>query len=776
MKKLFLVIICALQLSSISAQPEPCNPDAMTSTCLDACVVCDIDGFTGRNNLTIQGQTFSGFCTTMFHNMSYIAFIAGTVNLTLNVSVTNCNTGLGIEVGIFESLDCQTFTPVTICDTDIPVNGNSTFSNLVPLVIGQHYYLIMDGSNGDICDWTFDVISGSTLVGDLTTSGVIAGPGEICSGLTTTYTTIPEVGATIFDWTLNGVAQTNNTPELDVTFPSDGVYQLCVTASNVCDNAPPTCTTVNVVSPVPTYLIETLCTPECIEVAGDTICESGSYQYVIPLADGCDSLVFLDLTVSPELNFFIDINLCIGASFSIGNTAYSTTGVYVDTIPNLTGCDSTITLDLTMIDCELIGTVDFTPPICNGANNGSLLFAIQNGIPPFTYEWNNINNTSIGGSGSTNLLTSILIENLPAGIYEINITDSFGDDIVFIQELSDPPVLTVNIDAVDNNGYNLTCYNANDGVASVVGSGGVPPYSFMWSNNETQGTISNLSAGFYEVEVIDANGCIATANVNLTEPDLFGIMANYIDPNCDGPETGIIQLDAILGGTPPYSFSLNQSPYSSVEIFQDLGWGNYNFSVVDANGCFADTSAILYAPHLPTIYMEEAQEVDLGCSILISAQINNTSIIDISWTNIDNTLACDTCLSTNATPVNDTEYVLTVTSIDNCSTSDSILVTVNKIRDVYIPNAFSPNRDGINDYFFINANKSVSNIKTFKIFNRWGALVYEGTDLTPNQPSAGWDGYFKGKPVNPGVYVWIVELEYWDREVAILSGDVTIVK
>jgi len=110
------------------------------------------------------------------------------------------------------------------------------------------------------------------------------------------------------------------------------------------------------------------------------------------------------------------------------------------------------------------------------------------------------------------------------------------------------------------------------------------------------------------------------------------------------------------------------------------------------------------------------------------------------------------------------------------SVNPECAVKINKIRDVCIPNAFSPNGDGINDYFFINANKSVSIIKTFKVFNRWGALMYEGTDLVPNQTLSGWDGFFKGEEMNSGVYVWMTEVEYLDGEISLLSGDVTIVK
>ena len=776
MRRTILITIWSLFYCSAIAQPEPCTEDAMTSTCLGACVVCDIDGFTGTNNLTAQGQTFTGFCTTIFHNMSYIAFIAGSENLTINVAVSNCDIGRGIEVGIFESLDCQTFTPVTDCNTDVPANGNATFSNIVPLVIGQHYYLIMDGSMGDICDWTFNVISGTTAVGDLTTSGVIEGPKELCPELSTTYFITAEVGATFFDWTVNGVTQNSNNPEIDITFPSDGIYELCVTASNVCDEAPVSCTTISVVSPESSYLEETLCADDCIEVAGEFVCESGQYEFVVTLPDGCDSLIFLDLIVLPEIASSIEINLCTGDSFSIGNTAYDATGVFVETIPNIMGCDSTVTLNLTMIDCELIGMINNNTPICHGDENGSIVISIQNGIAPFFYEWNNISDLNISGSGNINTLTDILIENIPAGIYEINIIDSFGDDIVFIEEVIDPPVLTASINAIDYNGYNLTCYNADDGQATVDVSGGIPPYSFLWNNNETQASINNLAAGSYELNIADANGCEILTNINLIQPEPLAFIANYIDPNCDGLETGIVELDSIQGGTPPYAFALDQSEYSSTAIFQNLEAGDYNFSALDANGCFADTSASLYALDIPILFMDEDQEIDLGCNIIIGSETNNTSLIDISWNNIENSLECDDCLETLATPVNDTEYVLTVTSVDDCTASESIFVTVNKIRNVYVPNVFSPDGDGNNDYFFINTNKSVANIKTFRVYDRWGSLMYEERDLPPNEPSSGWDGRFKGTIVNSAVFVWMAEVEYLDGVISTITGDVTVLK
>jgi len=157
------------------AQPIPCgNNPAMTSFCADACIICDIDGYSGVNNLTAQGQGFGEFCTTQYNNMQYLAFLAGSEQLTIRVDVGNCVGGVAsLEVGFFESSDCDNFNAITICDTDIESNDSQTFTNFYPLTIGQYYYLVIDGSNGANCSWTFNVIDGSTQGPPLPSSGRI---------------------------------------------------------------------------------------------------------------------------------------------------------------------------------------------------------------------------------------------------------------------------------------------------------------------------------------------------------------------------------------------------------------------------------------------------------------------------------------------------------------------------------------------------------------------------------------------------------------------------
>ena len=122
------------------------NPALMTPTCQEACIICDIDGFTGRNSSFLKGVAPPGFCTGTVHNIQWIAFIAGTVDLTLEVTVSNCNSGAGLEIGIYKSNDCKTFQLVSECDGDVRENTTRIFKNTVPLIVGQHYYFVIDGN------------------------------------------------------------------------------------------------------------------------------------------------------------------------------------------------------------------------------------------------------------------------------------------------------------------------------------------------------------------------------------------------------------------------------------------------------------------------------------------------------------------------------------------------------------------------------------------------------------------------------------------------------
>lgn len=775
-------IICFAFLQNILAQPEPCGPNpAMTSFCSTACVICDIDGFTGVNDLTAQGQAFPGFCTIGFNNIQYIAFIAGSESLTIRVDVGNCNGGnSNLEVGFFESSDCESFSAITDCDTNIPEFTSETFTTFVPLTIGQHYYLVIDGSNSANCEWTFNVEQGTTQVPPLNSSGIISHSGITCPGQPATFTTSGEVGASAYIWTVDGVRQASTNQEIEVIFPADGSYEICVVASNACDDAAPSCITYEVRSPGTLVIDEVLCEGECVEANGVQYCQTGNFTEIVALPNGCDSTIHINIEVFETPTTMLDVWICSDDTFYVDNTPYNMTGSYSNTVLTANDCDSIVLLELLVIECEIEGTTNQIPVICNGTPTGTLIFSVDQGEPPLTYTYTNVANATITGTGMTSLLTNNEINGIPVGLYQIYISDNFGNDVVVLQEVTEPPVLSLDFTPSDYNGFHLSCFSSDgipgdDGSLSAMLAGGVPPYTYSWSNGASTAIAEGLTATNYGLTVTDDVGCTISGNFTLNAPPPISAQVDFRNPSCDGFSSGEIAVLGVNGGTPPYTYSLNNQSFQLDTLFPELLEAPYSVYVKDENDCVEIISGELIAPEIPVILSLEDLTITLGEGSNIEPVLNLSNYSSITW-NDSSSLDCGNCLTPFAQPVNDTQYTLTLVSNDGCATSDSVNISVEKIRRVFIPNAFSPNGDGINDFFTIYAGKEVAEISSFRLFNRWGAVVLERNNFLPNDPTFGWDGYFRGKEVESGIFVWTARIAFIDGEVIAYSGDVVVIK
>ncbi len=803
MRYQLLFFICFSIQLGFGQTPDPCgaNPQ-MTSTCASACVICDIDGFTGRNDLTAAGQAFAGcgpqndddpncFCTTQFNNMQYIAFIAGSTSLTIRVDVDNCD-GLGsLELGFFRTDDCVNFERITFCNTQVPSGQSETFLTgdidgdgiaefPDPLTIGQHYYLIMDGSGGSNCDWTFTVLEGTTEVLPLTTSGDITVTQDPCTDAPISLTTTGEVGAALFFWTLDGNSIPGITQTTEINIPNPGTYEVCVTAANVCDEAPPSCTTITVREVGSTSFNERLCDGECLEVNGNQYCNTGTFQEVITLPNGCDSIIDIEILVLPQALANLDVWICNVDTFFIGTSPYTDTGSFTETILTADDCDSLVNLELLVIECEIVGIAEEIPVICNGTATGTLIFSVDQGTPPLTYTYTNIEETSITGTGMTNLLIDNEIPGIPVGVYRIYITDNFGNDAVVIQEITEPTEMEIDLIVSDYGGFNVSCaLDEGDldenGTLEAIVNGGVPPYSYQWTNGQQSQMATGLSAQNYSVIATDAVGCPIEANFTLVPPPSIVPDIDFIDPNCDGFDTGIIEVLNVSGGTPGYEYSLSPSNFSSDSLFSGLLEGSYSLYIQDANGCVVFFEEEITAPQIPIITFGDDLELCLGDSIVIQPGINDIDIKQIIWTE-QQFLNCDTCFYPVATPVNTTQFDLTIISEDDCSDTNSIRINLIKNRKFYVPNIFSPNNDGMNDRFTVYGSKEVEQIENLSIYDRWGNLVFNEDNLVPGDEQSGWDGKLKDKQLNPGVYVWYAEIEFKDSEVFTHTGSITLAR
>jgi gliding motility-associated-like protein len=155
----------------------------------------------------------------------------------------------------------------------------------------------------------------------------------------------------------------------------------------------------------------------------------------------------------------------------------------------------------------------------------------------------------------------------------------------------------------------------------------------------------------------------------------------------------------------------------------------------------------------PEVYIKE------GDSILLEARVNilPDEIQSIQWTPLDS-LSCSTCLATFADPVRTTTYTIVVTDIFGCKGEAAVIIHVERETQIFIPNVFSPNNDQVNDRLTVYSNNPESHINSFRIYGRWGELMFSNTDFAPNHTAAGWDGSFRGQMVRPGVYVYVAEV------------------
>lgn len=463
-------------------------------------------------------------------------------------------------------------------------------------------------------------------------------------------------------------------------------------------------------------------------------------------------------------------------------------------------------------------------PICS-ANGGGIFISGDSGFEPYSYS---INNGTPQDSGA--------FEGLAAGSYLLTVTDSAGcTDTTTINLLQGPGGVTAGILSFTN----LTCPNECTGTISATGNGGTTPYSYSWSNGApSASTINNLCAGNYTVTVTDASGCYDTVSVQLAQPDTFLVSILQItQPSCNGYANGSISL-FVAGGTPGYTFQWTPSGGNGLTA-SALPAGLYTFSITDANQCNYQYQIALSQPAPVVIAAPGDTTICIGTSGELFANAGGgTAPYSIVWDGVtggnplpvspgDNTtytaVATDShgCKSAPQTfnvivdkiPVvnlgkdsviclGDTLHlsasfpgaaylwqdgavspaytvhlpgVYWVNVYNSCfSTSDTLIAEyIDCSACVRYPTGFSPDGNQKNDLFHPLITCPVSKYN-MKIFNRWGQLVFETDDV-----NSGWNGLYKNKPADVGVYVWMVDYTGLRRGNFFserLSGNVTLIR
>lgn len=443
-----------------------------------------------------------------------------------------------------------------------PGDGTPAISNLCP---GAYTCVVTDAHN---CTTSFDTIITQPPVLTLAVSHTNASCGGVCDG-TATATVSGGVSPYTYVWSTGASATTGST--------SNSINSLC----------------------------------------------AGSYTIQLTDANGCSKVDSVRITEPPVLiATATGTNIsCFGACNGIATAAvtggtpgytYSwSPGVHPAT-PSISGlCPGTYTVTVTDThSCTDTGVVVITQPailtanptstnvLCFGDCNGTATAAPIGGTAPYTYNWNGAA-TPVGDGTPT-------ITNLCAGVYNVLVTDANGCDTLQNVSVTQPTALTVVMSKT-----NVSCNGACNGTATATPSGGTPGYTYNWSTGGTTPVITGLCPGTYTVTVRDANGCIKTGSVTITQPNPLNVTINATMLACNGDCNGTAAA-TVTGGTAAYSFSWTPSTITGhlTNTVSSLCSGVYSVNVTDLNGCTAAASVSITQPTPLTIV---TSATDVSC-------------------------------------------------------------------------------------------------------------------------------------------------------------------
>lgn len=311
--------------------------------------------------------------------------------------------------------------------------------------------------------------------------------------------------------------------------------------------------------------------------------------------------------------------------------------------------------------------------------------------------------------------------------------------------------------------------------------------TYLWSSptpgvviaNPTAQMIEAAQPGTFLLTVTNDIGCRGTDEVVVTSSFEAPVAEVIVTPiSCFGSNNGSILISGVNGGRAPYEFSLNGGAFGGQQLFAGLGPQVHTLTVRDQNGCFSELTFTLDNPQQLTVLIQtniNQNRIEWGDSVRLEAIYTPGAVLDtIIWRpdSISQPVS-----SIVVSPTGTATYSVRIVDKNGCAAEDQITIFVERIRRVFVPNAFSPNDDGVNDRLTIFADPAqVRVVKTFRVFNRWGETMYEIENFPPNDLTIGWNGKHREQLMNAGVYVYYAEIEFNDGEVVLYKGDVTLVR
>ena len=514
---------------------------------------------------------------------------------------------------------------------------------------------------------------------------------------------------------------------------------------------------------------------------------AGIYNVTLTDSSGCtDSLeveviqndeITIDLTTTEiecynDNNASITINSISGGvppydiawnNFGTGNSQTNlSAGTYTITITDAENCSKDFSI---VIDEAPIFLIDplVTQMSCSNENDASIVLNFQGGIDPITVVWDDDSTAGVERN------------NLAPGDYSVTITDGTPcviEESFTIFDIS-PLVLSANVTNA------LDCDDTNSGAINILIQGGTPPFSFVWSNGAITEDLENIPPNTYTVIVADANGCEIEGSweVNRFEP-LVVEVDTQSEVDCDAQTVNQIFVANASGGVPPFEFSWSSGTVSGLnnELMTTEENGLVILEVTDSIGCTTNYSFNVDIPVLgdPDFDISSFGFINFGVfAIQDPIQFTNTATgdyISILWDFGDGAFSSEENPVHTYLQVGNYVVTQTVTYPLGCVYIKVVTLVVEKGYKLIMPDAFTPNDDGLNDFFgpeYIGLKKLELNI-----YDTWGSLIYSesGDDIM------GWDGKINDEEVENGNYYYTFSASTFYDDVIEKQGAFVFIK
>jgi len=433
------------------------------------------------------------------------------------------------------------------------------------------------------------------------------------------------------------------------------------------------------------------------------------------------------------------------------------------------GCIDSITVNnyIKIVRSPVTDIVSSDTSVCQ---QGSILFQGIETVPDtsaLSWSWDFAN-------GQTSLL-----QNPPAQLYvtpgnftvRMIVTNSSS-----CKDTVDQPI-TINPLPIANAGLDSTICLGDQVQLNATGATTyqwLPPVNNLSCTNCANPIANPTVTTTYIVRGTTAFGCEDTDSVTITVIQPSTVVAPADDSLCIGQS-----LSLKATGTQLYTWTpatgLN-NPNIANPTANPVVTTTYTVTGSDQFGCFITQDSVLISVFpLPTVNAGRDTTILSGTNNLLLSPIYSNDVLAYLWSPTTG-LSCTTCPNPVAAPKVSTTYTVTATNNGGCKASDALtVIVVCNNNNIFMPNTFSPNGDGMNDVYYPRG-RGINTIRSMRIFNRWGQQVYSRQSFNANEITAGWDGKFQGKELPPDVYVYILELVCENQTIISLKGDITLVR